>query len=141
ASLPVPIYVHESISGIPDTEALRGFLVGAKAGDACIGQLKASGIDTLALFNSYQGIIDAAISGKIKIFCLDEPPANYLLYRAGANQRFRKAFMLYSGEFHRAVHKGDYATLTLVEHGFRAIPGNEMAALHDKWMGTPLNNG
>ena len=140
AELPVSIFVHESISGIPDAQSLRGFLVGVKAGDACVDQLKTSGIDSLQLFDNYQAIIDAAISGKTKIFCLDEPPANFLLYRSGKTQEFRKAFTLYTGNFHRAVHKGDQKTLALVERGFSMIPQSEMAALHDKWMGAPINN-
>jgi diguanylate cyclase (GGDEF)-like protein/PAS domain S-box-containing protein len=139
AELPVPIFVHESINGITDAKSLRGFLVGVKAGDACVGRLQAAGVGTMESFDSYQAIVNAAVSGRIKIFCLDEPPADYLLYRAGADQRFRKAFTLYSGNFHRAVRKGDRASLELVERGFSAITDAEMTALHDKWMGTPLS--
>ncbi|HEX8978738.1 MAG TPA: EAL domain-containing protein [Parasulfuritortus sp.] len=139
AELPVPIFVHESITGITDLASLRGFLVGAKKGDACIDRLQAGGVRSLQLYDSYQAIIDAAVAGQVKIFCLDGPPASYLLYRAGADRSFRKAFILYSGHFHRAVHKGDRSTLALVQRGFAAIPGAETRALKDKWLGTPLS--
>jgi diguanylate cyclase (GGDEF)-like protein/PAS domain S-box-containing protein len=139
AELPVPIFVHESITGITDLASLRGFLVGAKKGDACIDRLQAGGVRSLQLYDSYQAIIDAAVAGQIKIFCLDGPPASYLLYRAGADRSFRKVFVLYSGQFHRAVHKGDRNTLALVQRGFAATPDAEMKALKNKWLGTPLS--
>jgi diguanylate cyclase (GGDEF)-like protein/PAS domain S-box-containing protein len=139
ADLPVPIFVHESITGITDVASLHGFLVGVKNGDACADRLAASGIHSLQLFDSYQAIVDAAVTGKIKIFCLDEPPANYLLYRARADHYFRKAFTLYDGQFHRAVHKGDQRTLTLVQKGFAGFSDDEKTALNDKWLGTPIS--
>jgi diguanylate cyclase (GGDEF)-like protein/PAS domain S-box-containing protein len=135
AEIAVPIYVHESIGGIANSKALRGFLVGVKAGDACIERLQEAGLSSFQPFNSYADLVDAAVGGKIKIFCLDEPPANYLLYRANADHEFYKAFTLYSGAFHRAVRKGDLRTLGLVEQGFDAMSGKELQALHDKWMG------
>ncbi len=35
-SIPVAIYTHKDIAGITDVTSLRGFMVGIKAGDACI---------------------------------------------------------------------------------------------------------
>ncbi len=135
AELPVPIYTHRDIGGITGTESLRGFLVAVKGGDACVGRLQAAGVSSLATYASYEAIIDAAKAGAVRIFCVDEAPANYLLYRAGVHRDFRKAFVLYSGELHRAVRKGDAATLALVGKGFAAISADEQQALHDKWLG------
>ncbi|HXP97928.1 MAG TPA: EAL domain-containing protein [Telmatospirillum sp.] len=135
ADIPVPIYVHASIGGITNTNGLRGFLVGVKAGDACIDRLRVEGLASFQVFDSYVDLVDAAVADKIKIFCLDEPPANYLLYRAAADGAYYKAFTLYSGQFHRAVHKGDRQTLDLVERGFAAMTAAERQALQDKWMG------
>ncbi|MDE2453880.1 MAG: PAS domain-containing protein [Burkholderiales bacterium] len=137
ARLPVVIFLQSGIGGIVAPESLRGFLVAAKAGDACVGHLRRAGVEHLREFDSYSGIVDAAAAGRVSIFCMDEPPAAYLLLRAGAAQRFNKAFVLYSGEFHRAVKKGDAAMLALVERGFQALDADEVRALHDKWMGTP----
>jgi PAS domain S-box-containing protein len=72
------------------------------------------------------------------VFCLDEPPANYLLYLNHAEHLFNKAFTLYTGEFHRAVQKGDSATLALLQKGFASISPDEERTLRQKWMGTPL---
>ncbi len=139
ADLPVPIYVHRDIGGISGIETLRGFLVGVKAGDACIDVLKAAGVTSQASFDSYERLVDEAVAGRVKVFCLDEPPANYLLYRKHAHEDFRRAFTLYSGQFHRAVKKDDAATLALVQRGFDAFSPEEEAALRDKWMGAPLD--
>ncbi|MBL0206799.1 MAG: EAL domain-containing protein [Propionivibrio sp.] len=135
----VTIFSHSGIGGITGPEDLRGFSVGVKAGDACIGKLKDSGLTSLQEFGNYEALVKAAVAGQIRVFCLDEPPANYLLYRHHAERDFNKAFRLYSGNFHRAVHKGDKATLALVNEGFASIPANEQQALHDKWMGSKLD--
>ena len=138
ATIPVAIYTQDKIGGIIDTDALRGFLVGVKAGDACIGRLGAEGLHNLQAYASYDALIQAAIKGDVRAFCMDEPPANYLLYRDHADQNFRLAFRLYSGDFHRAVKKGDQATLALLNKGFSAFTPAEERSLREKWMGSPL---
>jgi len=139
AQIPVAIYTHAGIGGITEPGKLQGFLVGAKAGDACIDRLKAAGITTIQPYGSYEALVQGAIAGQVRIFCLDEPPANYLLYREHAEGEFNKAFQLYTGEFHRAVHKGDSRTMALLNRGFAAISAAEQQALHDKWMGSRLD--
>jgi PAS domain S-box-containing protein len=141
ADLPVPVYVHRDIGGITEPADLRPFVVAAKSGDACIGKLKDAGVRSIAEFDSYTKIVDAAVDGRVRIFCIDAPPANYLLYRARATAQFRQAFVLYTGQFHRAVHKGDAATLALVERGFDAFDDDERKALRNKWLGAPPTPG
>ncbi len=138
AELPVSIYTHSKITGIVDAQTLRGFLIGVKAGDSCIDKLNSHDIRTLQTYSSYETLVKAAIKGEVRVFCLDEPPANYLLYRERAENDFKRAFRLYSGEFHRAVKKGDSATLALVESGFSAFTPAELQALKNKWMGTAI---
>jgi len=138
AEIPVSIYTQEKIGGIVDTDTLRGFLIGVKAGDACIGRLSGEGLHNLQAYSSYETLIQAAIKGDVRVFCVDEPPANYLLYRDQADQDFRLAFRFYTGEFHRAVKKGDHATMALLNKGFSAFTPAEEKSLRDKWMGSPL---
>ena len=138
APIPVTIYTHAGIGGITSVGNLQGFLVGVKAGDACVETLQQVGISTLQPYPSYEALVQAAIAGQVRIFCLDEPPANYLLYKNHAEKDFNKAFQLSSGELHRAVHKSDAATLALVNRGFAAITAAEEKALRDKWMGHQL---
>ncbi len=139
ADLPIAIYSHATITGISSPRTLQGFQVGVQAGDACIDQLAENGITNLLVYRNYAELIAAAQAGEFKVFCLDEYPANFYLYRAKAEAFFLKAFELYRGQFHRAVRKGDLGTLRLVERGMQAISGDEEAALRKKWMGTPLD--
>ena len=132
ADVPVAIYVHRDIGGIHDAATLRGLVVGVKAADACVRQLNSMGVTSQLAFESYEKIIAAAITGRVKVFCLDEPPANYLLYRSGAQEQFVRVFRLYEGQFHRAVRLHDAALLQQVEQGFDRISPTELASLRDK---------
>jgi two-component system sensor histidine kinase/response regulator len=141
AEIPVPIYTHIGIGGITDVKTLHGFLVGVKTGDSCVDKLKASGITTLQPYRSYEALVQAAAAGHIRVFCMDEPAANYLLYRDRIERNFNRAFTFYNGELHRAVHKGDTKALVLLQQGFSAITPDELSELQDKWMGKRLPEG
>jgi PAS domain S-box-containing protein len=140
AKLDVPVYFHKSLGGITGVESLRGFTIGAKAGDACIDVLREHGITTIREFDSYEDVIKAAGEGAIKVFCVDKPPALYYLYKFNLDDEFRYGFTLYTGEFHRAVKKGRTDLLRLVEDGFASIDSRQKQALERKWLGTPLYN-
>lgn len=138
ADLPVGIYKHVSISGISSISSLKGFQIGVQAGDACIEELTRQGISNLVEYPNYAALIRAAKQQDIKIFCLDEYPANFYLYKHKVENDFRKAFTLYTGHFRRGVVKGQTETLELVEQGMSAIPEKELSVLRKKWFGTPL---
>ena len=134
AYLPVAIFAHRSISGIHEIASLQGFQVAVEDGDACIEHLERGGVTALTRFQNYAGIIEAASAAKVKIFCMDEYPANYYLYRMNADKDFVKAFELYQGEARRAVRKGQLAKLDRVEKGMALISADEKAALEKKWL-------
>ena len=138
AELPVGIFVHHSIQGIDSLKTLKPFAIGVKAGDACIEKLNENSVLRLDAYPSYEALVNAAIVGDVRVFCLDEPPAHFLLNRAGVNKDFRHAFTLYSGQFHRAVKKGNLELLAAVNAGFKAISEAEYEALNEKWMGRAL---
>jgi len=139
ATIDVPLYFHTDISGIKGGEDARGFVVGVKAGDAVIERLQAQGATNLLEFNSYEAIVDAARDGKIKVFSVDRPPALYFLNRMGISDRFREtAAPLYSGEFHRAVRKGNTQLLSQIERGFAKITAAEYQAIDRRWLGTAV---
>jgi len=139
ADIRVPIYAHQSLGGISDIPSLKGFTVGVKAGDAVIDRLRSQGIDSFREYPSYKAIIDAAQSNEIKVFSIDEPAAVYHLYQRDIADQFRTAFILYTGAFHRAVHKGNPALLGLVRAGFDRFSSGETDAIREKWMGTPVS--
>jgi diguanylate cyclase (GGDEF)-like protein/PAS domain S-box-containing protein len=132
------IYADASISGLHDPQDLKGFMVGAQEGDACVEKLEGAGISSVRTFPTYAALIGAVSDRSVKIFCLDEYPADYYLYRLGLQQKFVKAFDLYRDQFRRAVRKGDTQTLATVNRGMALITAEEDAALREKWMGRPV---
>ena len=135
----VGIYSDAGITGISDPSSLSGFEVGVERGDACVERLHNDGIGSVHTFASYADLIAAATRREIRIFCMDEYPADYYLYRLGRKDKFTKAFDYYAGQFRRGVRKGDAATLTVVERGMALITDDERAALRRKWMGQPVD--
>ena len=138
ATIEVPVFVHNELSGIHDLETLRGFTVGAKRGDSAVDYLSSRGILPLVVFDGYENVVRAARDGNIKVFCVDKPPALYYLYKYGLESEFRLAFTLYQGEFHRAVRKGNEALLRLVEDGFSRITPAQYEEIDRKWRGSTL---
>jgi len=134
AQLPVGIYSHIDIQGIHNTATLKGFQIGVQAGDACIDQLQAAGISSLQTYPDYETMIRAALRRDIKVFCLDEGPAHFYLYKLSAEKQYRQAFVLYTGQAHRAVREGRTDLLELVQHGAQAISADEEAALRERWL-------
>ena len=139
-AIPIAIYAHINHTGITNISGLQGFQVGVKTGDTCIDSLNAGGITNLQGYANYESLLQAAVAGQIHVFCMDEPSANYFIFRAQAAELFRKSFIIGQDKLYRAVHKGDMVTLTLVERGFAAITPAELKSLDDKWMGQSLND-
>ena len=138
ARIQVPVYAHKSLGGLADVASLKGFTVGVKAGDAVIGHLTGRGIETLQEFPSYEAIVQAAKNQEIKVFSVDEPAAVYFMYKLGVAHEFRESFVLYTGEFHRAVRKNRPELLQLVQSGFGRISNREYREIERKWLGTPF---
>jgi PAS domain S-box-containing protein len=138
AQIEVPILFHSDISGIDGANDLKGFVVAVKSGDNAIDVLRSHGVTNLLEFNSYEAIVAAARDRKINVFTIDKPPAHYYLYKFGINDRFRETKPLYTGEFHRAVHKGNQALLQTVESGFAKISKAEYEEIEKRWYGTPI---
>jgi PAS domain S-box-containing protein len=139
ARLEVPLFFSVDISGISGADDIKGFLVGAKAGDNSIDVLMKHGVTHIAQYPSYEKLIAAARDGKVKVFTVDRPPALYFMNKMGMQDRFRETTPLYSGEFHRAVLKGRSDLLAMVEKGFAAVSPTEYRAIDKKWMGTPIS--
>ena len=136
--LDVPIFFHQSIGGIVTADSLKGFTVGVKDGDACVDVLLKNGVEGMKKYTSYSSLIGAAGAGDVRVFCVDKPPAIYLLNQLGIEKQFRHSVPLYTGEFHRAVRKGNIALLKLVEEGFGRITAAEHEEIKRKWYGSEI---
>lgn len=135
AIIDVPIFHSNQISGISDAASLSGFTVAAKAGDACIPILRDAGVTDIIEYTSYEAVIRAAQQGEIGVFVVDEPAALYYMYQMNIVKDFSRSQSLYSGQFHRAVKKGDVQTLSLVRSGFSQISSDELNSINEKWYG------
>ncbi len=131
----VPIFHKKKYSEITDAASLSGYTVAVKAGDACIQILQDAGVTDIQEYSSYEEIINAAIRGEISVFVMDEPAARYYLYHKGIVDAFSRSQSLYSGQFHRAVKKGDAQTLARVEQGFSMITSDSFRKIDEKWFG------
>ncbi|NTV36607.1 MAG: PAS domain S-box protein, partial [Anaerolineaceae bacterium] len=136
AKIDVPIFFTTNISGITNASSLKGFPVAVKSGDAAIEYLQSKGITDLREYPSYEEVIQAAGERKEIVFVVDKPAALYLLYKNGLQNRFNYSEPLYSGEFHRAVIKGNTQLLTFIEWGFSQISDSEYRSIDNKWIGT-----
>lgn len=131
----VPIFHNKHISGITDVSSLVPFSVAVKAGDACIQILQDAGVTQIVEYPSYEAVVDAAKRGDVSVFVVDEPAALYFLYQKGIAGDFSRSQSLYSGQFHRAVQKGNAHMLALVESGFSQISSDQLNHIDDKWFG------
>jgi len=132
----VSIFFHKSISGISGVDSLQGFPIAVKSGDNAIAHLRGKGIGLFQEYPSYEAIVRAAKEQKVMVTVIDNPPALYFFYKMGILDQFRYSAPLYTGEFHRAVMKGNRAILELVEKGFSQISESEYQAIDRKWFGT-----
>lgn len=138
AVIDVPIFFNSNLSGITDASSIRDFTVGVKKGDAAIDELKQYGVKNFVYYDNYEAIIKAAKADKIVVFCVDKPPALYFSYKEGILDKFKMTKPLYTGEFHRAVHKGNAELLSVIEKGFAAFTKAEYNTIDQKWYGTSL---
>lgn len=134
----IGVYVDRGIQGIHDVDSLKGFAVGVERGDACVDRLAGEGIANLSMYANYEAILAASRNGDIRMFCMDDGPANYYLYRYRDQLRFTRAFTLYTGHFHWAVRHGNAAVFALVSQGMARITPAERAALDRKWLKHPI---
>jgi PAS domain S-box-containing protein len=140
AQINVRIFFQKNISGLATAEDLKGFRVAVKTGDADVDYLLEHGVKNLIYYDSYEEIVKAAAAKEETIFVIDEPPALYYLYKNQINGEFSFSEPLYSGEFHRAVKKGDEALLNLVTDGFAQITPAEYQTINDRWLGAQRND-
>lgn len=134
-TIDVPIFHNNKISGITDVSSIVSFTVAVKAGDACIQILQGAGVTQIVEYPSYEAVVDAAKRGETTVFVADEPAALYYLYQKGIADDFSRSQSLYSGQFHRAVLKGDLKTLLLLEDGFSRVSSEQLHRIDDKWFG------
>jgi diguanylate cyclase (GGDEF)-like protein len=132
------LYFHRSLTAIHDADSLRGLLVGVKQASACGDYLRAHGVRSLRAYPDSEAIVAAAAQGDVRVFCMDSPVANYLLYQHGVDRQFKESPAIYSAPLHWATGPGRVELRNLVQAGFDRIPRNELDRLEAKWLGSTV---
>lgn len=138
ATIDVAIFFSRNVSGIEGLNTLKGFKVGVKSGDDAMNLLFLNNIHNVVFFDSYEGMIQAAKQNELVVFVMDKPPALYFLNKLGLQEEFNASPPINSGQFHRAVKKGNAELLTAIEAGFAKISTAEYEAIDKRWFGEKL---
>lgn len=136
ADIDVPIFVHKTISEIHGLESLKGLSVAVKSGDASIDILRKVGITQIIEYDNYDTLIDEAKKLSFRVFCVDKPPALFYMRHADIDSQFSQEITLYTGQFRRAVAKGNDALLYRVQKGFSEISKDQYRKIDRRWFGS-----
>ncbi len=134
ADIPVPVYVRKTLGDFTSLKGLLPFKMAVKEGDACVERLKAAGITRFDLYPSYEAIVRAAEDGQVDVFCVDGPPADFLMAKVRLQNDFKKAVFLYTGQMHYATRQGATALMTLLRSGDQRITLGERKRLRAAWL-------
>jgi C4-dicarboxylate-specific signal transduction histidine kinase len=83
-------------------------------------------------------LVDAALKGDIRVFCLPDQQAAYLLNRAGKAAEFRHSPPLRTLTAHWAVRKGNTAMQALIADGYARVDPKARQAVFDRWLGSKV---
>jgi PAS domain S-box-containing protein len=135
--IPTRIFFHESIFGVRRITDLKAFRVGVVEGDQAHDVLSASAAEIeLAVYESNEQLVAAAVRGDVKVFVADHPIALFYLSTHDGGDQFRYAAEpIYIGTIHAAVRKDDPVLRDLVARGFDAITDDEIEAVVERWTG------
>jgi len=139
ALVDVPLIYSMELGDLDGLDLVHDMVIGVKDGDSCRDHLLSVGADNQRKFSSYDAMIDAAVAGRIKVFCMDKPPAAFLLAKRDVIGRFLATAPIYSGHVHWAVRRGDDQTFGLIQSGFARIKPAERKEIEDQWLGSSLN--
>jgi len=132
------LYFHKSLGGIHDAGSLRGLVVGAKQASACADWLRSHGARNLRAYPDSDTLVAAAVEGEVRVFCMDAPAANYLLFHQGVSEQFHESPALYSVPIHWAVRQGNEELRDFIQRGFDRVPRAELSRIDEKWLGGPV---
>jgi len=131
------IYFDKNITGIKDCRDLSGFEVGIVKGDRAVSLLREKD-STISkkFFPSYKELLQAAKSGKIKVFICDAPIAAYYLAKYDKQEAFRRTTApLIENNLYVAVVKGRPALVKKIRQGFYRIDDSEINKIRQAWLG------
>lgn len=136
-SLNTSIFFHKSVYGVKELKDLAGFRVGFVKGDDFAQYLSDNSPSLITvMFDSYEGMIRAAVSGEIRAFVCDLPVGLYFLSKLDGDNNFRFVKEpVYKSSVMAAVRKDNAGLAYLIEKGFSQISDKEIQAIVNRWTG------
>ncbi|MBF0193459.1 MAG: transporter substrate-binding domain-containing protein [Magnetococcales bacterium] len=130
------IFLHKALPPISDLSEMASYRVGVLRGDFVEGFLKEIlPSEAIVPFSSYDDIIDALKSGKLRAFAADTPTGIYHLQKANLINKYniKPSQLLYANDWFVAVTKGNQPLLKNINSGFDLILDAERLEIKRKW--------
>lgn len=136
-SISTSIFFHESVYGVKGLVDLAGFRVGFVKGDDFSTYLSEHPQSIITvMFDSYEGMVRAAVSGEIKAFVCDLPVGLYYLSQFGGRDSFRYVKEpVYKSSVMACVRKDRIGIAQAIEKGFERISDQEIQDIVNNWTG------
>ncbi|WP_375750275.1 diguanylate cyclase [Vibrio sp. HN007] len=134
----IPIATRLFVSSdleVDNASEIGEYTVGVTRGGFSDGFIKANYPEVKRkAYSTSKDIIDAAISGEIKIFVMDYTAAMYFLHKRGYPTEFQAVETLYMEKLRAAVSEGDENLLSTVNEALNEIPQEEFDRILNKWI-------
>ena len=130
------IFLHKAMPTITNLAEMSAYRVGVLSADFVEGFLKKKlPSETIVPYPSYEAIITALQSGKLRAFAADTPTGIYHLQHNNLLTQYtiRPTQLLYANDWFAAVTKGNQPLLEQINRGFYHISDAERLKITRKW--------
>ncbi len=128
------IYYDPQIGNIKSLKDLTPYIVGVKDADALIDIARAENPSIkFKLYKNYSDIVRSAKNGEIKVFLMDDLPANYYLVKYDLLYEFSKTEPIAFNYLYIATQKGNSKVLNILRDGLSKISKDELLELVDRY--------
>jgi len=134
------LFFHSQIHGIREFGDLNGFTVGLVQGDSAEEWIREKYPQIrLESYPDTERLIQATLSGAIKVFVADTQVARFYLAKLDSGNGIREADRPVSvNRQYAAVGKGNRSLLKVIQQGFDQISEREKDAIVTSWTGRPV---
>lgn len=128
------IYYDPQIDNIKSLKDLTLYMVGVKDADALIDIAKTENPSIkFKFYKNYSDIVLAAKNGEIKVFLMDDLPANYYLVKYDLLYEFSKTEPIAFNYLYLATQKGNTEVLNILNDGLSKISKDELLELVNRY--------
>ncbi len=129
-------FFHRSIFGLEKVEDLAGFKIGILTGDFAVNYvLERQPTATVIEYDNFEGMMNAARSGEVRILVGDTLPIVFQLAQNGLLNDFRyhPESPIFARAFHTASGEGNSELVEIFNRGIALIPTVQRAAITGRW--------